>query len=176
VATIGYTSVGDDTSQSVGADEINISQITTPASAGSIASLTARLYTESGTTDYPWGAAIYSDNGSDMPDVLLAQDSGNGTIIHLAGPQWLTVNLSYNFAPNTKFWIASFIPVGCGYKYDSGGGSNPHRYYQPGGGFENWPSPWGGVGTVVNRQVCVYVTYTTGSGIITEQKTVRVRG
>jgi len=151
MATFGRT---DNTSASEqGTDSIVATKFTV-AEAGTITKITAYVYATNGT---PISMAIYADNGSGNPGTKLAEDSGSATADGTT--QWYECNVSYAFVAGTyhlAVWAGNAVTMSAFWL----AGSTNQAAFKSGETFRTWPSPYGTPAAQLDREFCIYATYT----------------
>jgi hypothetical protein len=131
----------------------------TPASSGTLTSMSAYCYVQAGTTA-TYNPALYNQSGTN-PDARLAYlDSGGTALSDSIG--WITTNLDYaSITSGTQYWLGILAPrVGTGYVYlayvtVSGTG----KYSQN----TTWQNPFVIVANL-DFQYAIYATYTPSGG------------
>jgi len=152
----GYTSIGGSTDH--GAPTNYCKAYSTPASNGTLDSLSFYSYTDTGTAHFD--PALYSDSGG-SPSVRLAYlDSGGATIT--TTPQWITQSLAYgSITTGTQYWLG-FKAENSGetthvyYKYDSATGEIKYK-----SSTYAWPDP-ASAPSSANERVSIFANYTAG--------------
>jgi hypothetical protein len=162
VASAGGLDVGDKTisgSTDSGNDPYVIgSQFTTPASAGTLNSISMYIVNATGTLKM----GIYADNGSNAPGALLAT---SGEVTLSTSNSWYTIPISGSVSASTKYWVMYRLSSGsASFKLISGGGflsSWKTTSYA-----SAWPDPYGSAtGTSSSSRWALYFTYTPSGSV-----------
>lgn len=160
--TFGYTTAG---ATSNGSTAIQCGFASTTES-GAVSSITA--YTQDTSSPFSnMGMAMYTSTGTvpsnTIPDVFLAEDSGNYTFVSTTA-DWYTTNVSYSVSASTDYWLCIYMSNTTGSEaiyYDAVTG---YDLIIKSSTFETWPNPLGTVSSkVTNSRVSIYATYTTSA-------------
>ena len=155
--TLGNTSIGGST-DSGDSNEMNGSQFTMGASAGTVTSMSVYIASVDSAPNNQYQLAIYTDSAG-KPGSLVAH-SASGT---LTANAWNTLPVSATLNTNTKYWLM----------YNANGlsaSSDNMKYVASGLGawsssnvtFGIWPSSFGS-STTGAQTFSIYATYTTGA-------------
>lgn len=150
--TFGYTSVG---ASNVGTSWYVCSGKFSPEFNGTVS--TFHTYTSNNSSNtYTLDNAIYLDDGSIIPSVLLAESS-QVTIPGSAGAAWFETNISLEIFSSWGYWLCrwsnSFNVI---YYYDD----TTDNQYNKNDTYPNWPDPITTGGNSHQRTPSVYATYT----------------
>lgn len=149
--TFGNTNIG----ASSGSSANKIGSRYTITDNGNVSSITQYVNQDGSNTV---ACAIFTNNGSTLPDVKVAEDSGNTTGTGAAA--WLTNNITASLTASTQYWLVGWASDSRTIYWDAG---SANQYITDGGTFETWADPWGGTGTRFARALSIYATYTVPS-------------
>lgn len=149
--TFGNTNIG----ASSGSSANKIGSRYTITENGNVSSITQYVNQDGSNTV---ACAIFTNNGSTLPDVKVAEDSGNTTGAGAAA--WLTNNITASLTASTQYWLVGWASDSRTVFWDAGA---TNQYISDGAVFETWADPWGGTGTRFARALSIYATYTTSS-------------
>lgn len=177
--TFGYsgTAASDD---NMGAARILCKATSTPASSGTLDSITikGRLRTGTGATHEP---AIYSDVIG-VPTARLAAVNSGGTVYPSSDGEVLTAITYASLTSGVQYWLGSRDNSAaggtndCWFKYDaSGGTANMYYILHVGAETDPWEATTAGYSSADNEKVYLYGTYTAAGGSDTGEWMTRSR-